>query len=31
MNEAVAAASASPWPSVAEVARDVTSPAGASI
>ena len=28
MEEAVAAASASPWPSVAEVARDVYSPAG---
>ncbi len=31
MTDAVAAASASPWPSVAEVTRDVTSPAEASI
>ena len=31
MEEAVADASASPWPSVAEVARDVYSPAGARV
>jgi TPP-dependent pyruvate/acetoin dehydrogenase alpha subunit len=31
MEEAVAAASASPWPSVAEVARDVYSPAGTGV
>ena len=31
MAEAVAAASSSPWPSVAELARDVTSPAGARV
>jgi TPP-dependent pyruvate/acetoin dehydrogenase alpha subunit len=31
MEEAVAAASVSPWPSVAEIARDVYSPAGARV